>query len=125
MLPFNPEDPGFQRFVREEIRLSPGARFGSCDPFRETVIAKNCIGTVSDGDMVFVLLKGKFSREGDALILNLEMPGAPDPNAPRAALIESGFAPKKTRFVGIFANERAGSPGSKGEPEIQVMMLPY
>jgi len=125
MLRLDSSDPGFQAFIREEIRLTPGARFASCDLFRNTRIAKNCIGTIYDGDRVFVLLGGRFSISGDAMILTLEMPGAPDPNAPGEDLIEAGLIPQKTRFVGIFANERAGLPETKGEPEIQVMMLPF
>ena len=125
MLPLDSADPGFQSFIRGEIRLTPGARFASCEPFRNTRIAENCIGTIYDGDRVFVLLKGKFSISGDTMILNLGMPGAPDPNAPREDLIEAGLIPEKTRFIGIFANERAGLPGAQGDPEIQVMMLPF
>ena len=125
MLRPDSSDPGFQAFIREEIRLTPGARFASCDLFRNTRIAKNCIGMIYDGDLVFVLLGGRFSISGDAMILNLEMPGAPDPNAPGEDLIEAGLIPQKTRFVGIFANERAGMPGAQGEPGIRVMMLPF
>jgi hypothetical protein len=125
MLLLDPTDTGFREFIRTELALSEKARFSSCERFQGTEIGKTCIGTVNDRDLTWVLLKGTFTISGDTMILDLNFPGSPDPNIARKELIASGFAPESTRFVGICTNVRAGKPEAGGEPEIQVVLIPY
>jgi hypothetical protein len=125
MVPLDLSDVGFRKFVAKELNLSDSPRFSSCDLFRGTHFAKTCIGVVHDRDIVYVLLRGSFLISGDAIILNLDFPGAPDLTLARKELIGSGLAPKNTRLVSICVNSRAGMEGAEDEPEMQVVLVPY
>lgn len=125
MIPLDYGHPDFQQFIRKELRLGDTARFASCTVFADNEIAKTCVGIVYEKDLVYILIWGRFIISGNAIILDLNFSGAPDYTIARRELIEAGFAPQSTRFVAICTNERAGTAAAKGEPEIQVVFIPY
>ena len=122
MIPLDIRNPGFQAFVRQELNLGEKPVFSSCDLFKGSPFQERCIGLVQDRDMTNILLRGTYEYSGDAIVLSLELPGAPDPRVPRQEIEKAGLRPEKTRLVGLCIRKEGTSAGG---PEIQVILIPY
>ena len=122
MIPLDIHSTEFQAFIRRELNLGEKPVFSSCDIFRGTPFQERCIGLVQDRGMTNILLRGTYEISGAAIILYLELPGAPDPRVPRQEIDRAGLQPEKTRIVGVCARKE-GTPA--GGPEIQIILIPY
>ena len=120
------QDKKFQDLLTKELGLGTSAVFSSCGSFAGTEIFDHCIGTVTDGDVVYVLLRCSFVISGDTIILNLDLPGAPRPHGTEEEVKKAGMDPRKVRLVGVCTRtSRGGTPVTAQEPEIQVVIIPY
>jgi|GEM_PF-1492607 len=120
------QDKKFQDLLTKELGLSNSAVFGSCGSFAGTEIFGHCIGTVTDSDLLYVLLRCSFVISGDTIILNLDLPGAPRPHGAEEEVRKAGMDPRKVRLVGVCSHTpRSGTLSATQEPEIQVVIIPY
>jgi len=116
----------FQALIRSELGLGDSAVFASCKIFAGTQIFDHCIGTVTDSDRIFVLLRCSFVISGDTIILNLDLPGAPRPHGAEEEVRKAGLDPRKVRLVGVCTHTtRKGAQKTAQEPGIQVVIIPY
>ena len=120
------QDKKFQDLIRNELGLSGSAVFGPCGIFAGTEIFDHCIGTVSDGDMIYALLRCSFVVSGDTIILNLDLPGAPRPRGAEEEVRKAGMDPRKVRLVGVCSGTpQGGAPAGKESSGIQIVLIPY
>ena len=120
------QDKKFQDLIRNELGLSESAVFGSCGSFAGTEIFGHCIGTVTDGDMIYILLRCSFVISGDTMILNLDVPGAPRLHGAEEEVRKAGMDPRKVRLVGICTGtSQGGTPATEKRSAIQVVLIPY
>lgn len=119
------QDREFQKLIRKELNLPKNAEFGSCERFEQTAIAGHCIGTVFSGTTTFVLIRGTFTVSQDAVILNLDLPGAPQQHGVEKALDAAGMDPKKTRLIAVCENVTPEPEEHRRMPEIQVVIVPF
>ena len=119
------QDKKFQDLLRKELGLSKNALFESCGVFSGTEISGHCIGTVHDGDILSVLIRCSFVISGDAVIFNLDLPGAPRPHGTEEEVRKAGLDPRKVRLVGVCLNASPDSKRAGQEPEIWIIIIPY
>ncbi len=120
MIPLDYQNKAFQEFMTGELNLSDRAAFTSCNIFRGSPFQDRCIGIIQDRGMTNILLSGTYEISGTTTILNVELPGAPDPRVPLKEIDKAGLRRETTRLVGVCARK----PGSEG-PEIQIIIIPY
>ena len=122
MIPLDTRNMEFQAFIRRELNLGENPVFSSCDIFKGSPFQERCIGLVEDRGMTNILLRGTYELSGAAIILYLELPGAPDPRVPRQEIDKAGLRPETTRIVGV-CTRKEGTPA--GGPAIQIILIPY
>lgn len=119
------QDKEFQDLIRRELVLSKEAIFTSCKIFRDTPVAEHCLGIVRDREITNILIKGSYEISGDAIIFNLNFPGAPDPRVARQEIDKAGFIVDRTRFVGVCVPLPGKVSGTIGEPGLQIVIMPF
>jgi len=120
------QDKKLQALIRGELGLSESAVFAPCGIFAGTEIFDHCIGTVTEGDVIYVLLMCSFVISGDTMILNLDLPGAPRPHGTEEEVRKAGLDPRRVRLVGICTRASRGNAAAAGQaPGIQVVIIPY
>lgn len=122
MIPLDVQNNGFQAFIRQELNLTAKALFTSCKVFEGSPFQERCIGIVQDRQITNILLRGSYEISGDAIILSLELPGAPDPRVVRQEIDKAGFKPATTRLIGVCVRKE-GAPAEG--PDIQIIIIPY
>jgi hypothetical protein len=120
MIPLDSQNTEFQEFIRRELKLSDKPSFSSCKIFAGSPFQDRCIGVVQDRGITNIMLRGSYEISGDAIILNVELPGAPDPRVVRQEITKAGLLPEKTRIIGVCVRKE----GTQG-PEIQIIIIPY
>ena len=125
MIPLDYRDAAFQDLIRKELQLDDKAIFSSCEIVAGTEIAGHCIGTIFDGVTTYILLKCTFVISGDAVVLNLDLPGSPAPRAVERELDKVGLNPETTRLVGVCTNETKERREAGRMPDLQVVLIPY
>ena len=69
--------------------------------------------------------RGVDEISGAAIIFSLNFPGAPDPRVARQEIDKAGLIVEKTRFIGVCVPVPGKVPGIIGEPEIQIVLMPF
>ena len=108
--------------IRGELNLTTDSVFTSCKIFEGSPVQDRCIGIVQDRGTTNILLRGMYEISGDAVILNLELPGAPDPRVVRQEIEKAGFRLEKTRLIGVCVRKEGTYAGG---PEILIIIIPY
>lgn len=122
MIPLDIQNNEFQALIRRELNLTADAVFSSCKVFEGSPVRDRCIGIVQDRKVTSILLRGSYEISGDAIILNLELPGAPDPRVIRQEIDKAGFRPETTRLIGVCVRKEGTSAGG---PDVQIIIIPY
>ena len=122
MIPLDSTNPEFHAFIRRELNLGEKPVFSSCDIFKDSPFQERCNGLVQDRGITNILLRGTYEYSGDAIILYLELPGAPDPRIPREEIDKAGLRPETTRIVGVCVRKEGTSAGG---PEVRIIIIPY
>jgi hypothetical protein len=118
-------DGRFQSLIRRELNLSEDAVFFSCGIFEGTAIASHCIGIVQERGITTILIRGSYELSGDAIILYLNYPGAPDLRVALQEIDKAGFVREMTRFVGVCVRLLGEGNEAADESEIQIVLIPY
>ena len=108
--------------IRGELNLTKDSIFNSCKIFEGSPVQDRCIGIVQDGGTTNILLRGLYELSGDAVILYLELPGAPDPRIVRQEIDKAGFRLEATRLIGVCVRKEGTYAGG---PEILIILIPY
>ena len=124
MTPFDPLDPEFQAFIRKELNLPAKAEFRSCEALEQTEVFSHCIGTVHDGRVTTILIRGTFEVSRDAVILNLDLPGAPRRHWVEEALDAAGMDRTRTRLAAVCTNVTKDPKEAGRMPELQLVIIP-
>jgi len=122
MIPLDFQDNEFQDLIRRELNLTKGSVFSSCKIFEGSPVQDRCIGLVQDQKTTSILLRGLYEISGDAVILYLELPGAPDPRVVRQEIEKAGFRLETTRIIGVCVRKEGTYAGG---PEILIILIPY
>jgi hypothetical protein len=122
MIPLDVQDSEFQAMIRQELILSNDSVFTSCKIFEGSPVQDRCIGIVKDQNVTNILLRGLYEISGDAVILYLELPGAPDPRVVRQEIEKAGFQLDKTRLIGVCVRKEGTYAGG---PEVLIIIIPY
>jgi len=108
--------------IRGELNLTTDSVFTSCKIFEGSPVQDRCIGIVQDRGTTNILLRGSYEISGDAVILYLELPGAPDPRVVRQEIEKAGFRREATRLAGVCVRKEGTYAGG---PEILIIIIPY
>jgi len=122
MIPLDFQNNEFQALIRRELNLTNDSVFTSCKIFEGSPVQDRCIGIVEDRGTTTILLRGLYEISGDAVILYLELPGAPDPRVVRQEIEKAGFRLEATRLAGVCVRKEGTYAGG---PEILIILIPY
>jgi len=122
MIPLDFQNNEFQAMIRGELNLTNDSVFTSCKIFEGSPVQDRCIGIVQDRGTTNILLRGSYEISGDAVILNLELPGAPDPRVIRQEIEKAGFRLEATRLAGVCVRKEGTYAGG---PEMLIILIPY
>jgi hypothetical protein len=116
------QDSKFQDLIRRGLDLTNDSVFSSCKIFEGSPVQDRCIGIVQDRKTTSILLRGLYEISGEAVILFLELPGAPDPRVVRQEIEKAGFSLETTRIIGVCTRKEGTYAGG---PEILIIIIPY
>jgi hypothetical protein len=122
MIPLDVQNTEFQAMIRQELILSNDSVFTPCKIFEGSPVQDRCIGIVKDQKVTSILLRGLYEISGDAVILYLELPGAPDPRVVRQEIEKAGFRLETTRLIGVCVRKEGTYAGG---PEVLIIIIPY
>jgi hypothetical protein len=118
-------DKKIQEILRQELNLSAGASFESRTKLQGSQLYEQCLFTITDGDMTYILIRGTFVITKVYVLLKTDLPD--DLQFPQIAkeLTGIGLDPGKTRLVCIAVNAGEKIPETQKFPEIQIVFIPF
>ncbi len=118
-------DKEFQAILRRELDLSSRASFHSRDSLQGTQLYEYCLGTIRDGEIAYILIRGSFVATKVYILVKTDF--AKDFRFPEVAkeLEGLGLDPRKTRLVCVAVNASGTVKDAEKFPEIQIVMIPF
>jgi hypothetical protein len=125
MLSIEYGDKEFQAILRRELNLGSRASFHSRDSLLGTQLYEYSIGTIRDGEITYILIRGSFVATKVYVLVKTDF--AEDFRFPEVAkeLEGQGLDPRKTRLVCVAVNASATVKDAEKYPDIQIVMIPF
>jgi hypothetical protein len=125
MISLEYRDKEIQDILRRELNLGGSASFHSRDSLLGTQLYEYCIGTIRDGEITYILIRGSFVATKVYILVKTDF--AEDFRFPEVAkeLEVQGLDPRKTRLVCVAVNASETVKGAEKFPEIQIVMIPF
>jgi hypothetical protein len=125
MISLEYRDKEIQDILRRVLNLGGSASFHSRDSLLGTQLYEYCIGTIRDGEITYILIRGSFVATKVYILVKTDF--AEDFRFPEVAkeLEVQGLDPRKTRLVCVAVNASETVKGAEKFPEIQIVMIPF
>lgn len=114
-----------QDILRRELNLSAKATFQSRSMLDGTDLYEQCLFTITDGDITYILIRGTFVMTEVYFLMKTDLPDDFQFYRIAEELKKKGIDPVKTRLVCIAVNTSEKVPGAQKFPEIQIVMIPF